>query len=252
MQKLIKVLLVICFPGISFSGLAQQQITFFSDNANNQIIEVYSSQGCSSCPPAEKWVSSLLDSPSLWHSIFPMVFHVDYWNYLGWRDPYSSPAYSARQQQLKRQNILKAVYTPGFVVNGSEWRGWFRGAKLPPASSSKGELTVTLTKTHLEATFNHNLSNPNLNMAILGFDIHTPVLAGENQNRTLRQDFVVLSHQKFPAMTTDKPLSWRESWEKPQLAAPRYAVVFWLDKAENLRPMNVTGGWLPRPFVYHQ
>ena len=89
------------------------------------LLELYTSEGCSSCPPADRWLSSLKDNPKLWKELVPVAFHVDYWDYIGWPDKFASSAYSKRQQRYARQQTINAVYTPGFVYNGAEWRQWF-------------------------------------------------------------------------------------------------------------------------------
>ncbi|WP_037471074.1 DUF1223 domain-containing protein [Shewanella waksmanii] len=88
-------------------------------------VELYTSQGCSSCPPAEQWLSSFRDHPQLWKTLFPLAFHVSYWNCIGWKDPYSKRAFSQRQYDHLNAKNTGQVYTPQFVINGKEWRGWF-------------------------------------------------------------------------------------------------------------------------------
>ena len=66
------------------------------------VLELYTSEGCSSCPPAETWLSRLREAPGLWKDFVPLAFHVDYWDYLGWRDPWGSREYSNRQRAYRR------------------------------------------------------------------------------------------------------------------------------------------------------
>lgn len=89
------------------------------------ILELYTSHGCSSCPPADAWLSKLVDRPGLWDEFIPLAFHVDYWNDLGWPDRFASKTFTDRQREYARQGYLSSVYTPGFVLRGDEWRGWF-------------------------------------------------------------------------------------------------------------------------------
>ena len=92
------------------------------------LIELYTSEGCSSCPPADRWVSSLQNEPGLWRDFIPVAFHVDYWDYIGWPDRFASPAFTARQYVYAQQQSMRTVYTPGFFNNGKEWR--WRSHKL--------------------------------------------------------------------------------------------------------------------------
>jgi hypothetical protein len=117
--------------GSAFVGIVFIQVTVHIDAApfsfksgENQaaLVELYTSEGCSSCPPAEAWLSRLKDGPGLWKEFVPVAFHVDYWDYLGWRDKWSAEAFSARQRAYASAWHNDNIYTPGFILNGSEWR----------------------------------------------------------------------------------------------------------------------------------
>src|SRR3977135_776940 len=73
------------------------EIAFESKPARNHLIELYTSEGCSSCPPAEEWMSGLKNQPRLWQDIVPVAFHVDYWDHLGWKDSFASKIWNERQ-----------------------------------------------------------------------------------------------------------------------------------------------------------
>jgi hypothetical protein len=81
------------------------------------IVELFTSQGCSSCPPADRLLANLAGDPSV--AVAPLSFHVDYWNDLGWADPYSQPAWTERQHQYARALGDSRVYTPELVVGGA-------------------------------------------------------------------------------------------------------------------------------------
>lgn len=72
-------------------------LEFASSEQRTTVVELYTSEGCSSCPPADRWISSLRDDPRLFKTLLPLVFHVDYWDRLGWPDPYARKAFSQRQ-----------------------------------------------------------------------------------------------------------------------------------------------------------
>jgi hypothetical protein len=103
---------------------ASEPKTFESGDMQTTLIELFTSEGCSSCPPADAWMSRLKTNPDLWKNIVPAVFHVDYWDGLGWRDRFAKPEFTARQRQYVATWRGDSVYTPGFVVNGREWRDW--------------------------------------------------------------------------------------------------------------------------------
>ena len=116
---------------------------FQSGDGQTMLLELYTSEGCSSCPSAETWLSRLKQSPKLWQDFVPVAFHVDYWDYLGWKDPYATKAYTQHQHDYAAQWRSRSVYTPGFVLDGREWRGGLGHEDLPRASNKRhGVLTA--------------------------------------------------------------------------------------------------------------
>src|SRR6266567_7895599 len=118
--------------------------TFESGEARTMLVELFTSEGCSSCPPADAWINQLKESPDLWKKIVPVVFHVDYWDNLGWRDRFAKPEFTSRQRRYAAAWGGDSVYTPGFVINGKEWRGWFGGNAMPITSAKVGVLRVSV------------------------------------------------------------------------------------------------------------
>lgn len=235
---------------LASSAGAATPIVFESSENQVSVLELYTSQGCSSCPPADAWLSRFVDSPGLWSEFIPLGFHVDYWNDLGYPDPFASRAFSDRQRQYARQGHLSSVYTPGFVVRGEEWRGWFR--RKPPALLSTeniGKLRLELhdgsrAKIQFKPTSPLQGDQLTLHLAILGFGLTTDVGAGENRGRTLKEDFVVLGYD------TTQQFSGSGDWD---LALPsvvpatttRKAIAAWVSEGDNLTPRQAVGGWLP-------
>jgi hypothetical protein len=78
------------------------------------VVELYTSQGCSSCPPADDYFATLVDDPG----VIPLAMHVDYWDYIGWKDTFSDPAFTARQHAYARSFGTRTVYTPQMIVGG--------------------------------------------------------------------------------------------------------------------------------------
>lgn len=89
------------------------------ESNNVVLLELFSSQGCSSCPPADRLLHELADAPEMHGKIVPLAFHVDYWNYIGWRDPFSDTKWSERQRRYSEAFNSSRIYTPQMVVNGS-------------------------------------------------------------------------------------------------------------------------------------
>ncbi len=158
-----------------------------------RLIELYTSEGCSSCPPADRWLSALPASPTL----VPLAFHVDYWDKLGWRDPYGQPAFSQRQRQ--RNTGLGWVYTPQLMLDGEDWRQWSRG--LPASKNGMAPVHLSLDLTHhpeqLYVQVTSRFTPPasahgtQLYVALYENQLVSRVNAGENAARTLRHDYVV-------------------------------------------------------------
>ena len=152
---------------------------------------------CSSCPPAESWMNGLKNAPGLWKNLFPVGFHVDYWDNLGWPDRFASSAYTQRQQAYAARSGQDSVYTPEFIVDGAEWRrGIFSGRALPATAANKsGEFSVTVSggERKLSARYVPPAGDTHrtfdLNVAWLGFNLVSDVKRGENAGRKLDHDF---------------------------------------------------------------
>jgi hypothetical protein len=86
------------------------------------LLELYTSEGCNSCPPADRWLSMLSVHGLSPHRVLALAFHVDYWNHLGWEDPFARPEFSERQRDAARRNRARLVYTPQFLLDGADYR----------------------------------------------------------------------------------------------------------------------------------
>src|SRR5579863_4246289 len=118
--------------------------TIVSPATRVSLMELYTSEGCDSCPPAEGWLASLRDDGRLWKQLVPVAFHVDYWDELGWKDPFDSHGYTLRQQRISSHAGNLTIYTPEFVLDGGEWRNWFNHRPLGlPDSAKAGVLSLT-------------------------------------------------------------------------------------------------------------
>src|SRR6266576_6091859 len=101
-------------PLLGAAALTSQSAdrVFESGPQKVHLLELFTSQGCSSCPPAEAWLSKLKGEPGLWKDFVPLAFHVDYWDRLGWRDPWANKSFSDRQRAYAKQWRSDSVYTP--------------------------------------------------------------------------------------------------------------------------------------------
>jgi hypothetical protein len=212
------------------------------------LLELYTSEGCSSCPPADRWLSGLKDDPRLWRQLVPVAFHVDYWDYLGWKDRFASPVYSARQRAYAESRLIRGVYTPGLILNGAEWRGWFLRPELRlETGEALGELTLQVDARQVQARFVTGQDAPGalrVQVAVLGFGLSTAVKDGENEGRTLTHDFVVLGYTEAPLTLTEAGYGARLDLPTAGAGAPRQALAAWVSAPNDPRPLQAVGGWL--------
>jgi hypothetical protein len=163
------------------------------------VVELFTSQGCSSCPPADALIHDIANDPALRGRVIPLAFHVDYWDSLGWRDPFSSSEWTQRQARYARTMHLSSAYTPQAVVNGTrEFVGSNRAAlsaALEKASNEKGgEITLTARRegNSLIATIQASVPvNDELMLAIVEDGVTTKIEHGENAGRTIKNDAIV-------------------------------------------------------------
>ena len=152
------------------------------------VVELYTSEGCSSCPPADKWLSTLKDKGAV-----VQAFHVGYWDYIGWIDRFATPAHTARQRQVAAWNRQRAIYTPQAVLNGRDWRDW--GGQ--PSSREPGRAAIVLSRQgadQFEASVTPTADSAARWSAYWSVTEHghsSRIRAGENAGEFLRHDFVV-------------------------------------------------------------
>jgi hypothetical protein len=234
---------------LSAATLCAEPVTFESVETPATLIELFTSEGCSSCPPADAWMTRLISSPDLWKRVVPVAFHVDYWNGLGWPDRFATAANTARQRRYAAAWASDSVYTPGLVRNGREWRGWFQSETVPESSSTKvGKLKVTARDTQADVAFTRLGGAPPVfvELALLGGGLQSNVTRGENGGRKLRHDFTVLHFASAPLhgeggrFTATVPLSSKTS-------DPPVALAAWIIPGEAQPPIQATGGWLRKP-----
>ncbi len=231
------------------------EVQFQSKVETVHLVELYTSEGCYSCPPADRWLSNLDGKTGLFTDFVPLAFHVDYWNYLGWRDTYSEAEYSKRQRRYHRLGQVSGVYTPGMFLDGHEWRAWrknnYRSINAKSASEQVGILNVTYDQGKAAFVFTPTANDQSVGkayIALLGAGIEADIPAGENKGKTLDHDFVVLDLQQLK-------LSKNEEGQfvanlpnlKSDLTAPRYALAAWVTNANDSAPIQAAGTWIDKP-----
>ncbi len=166
------------------------------------LLELYTSEGCSSCPPADKWLGGLKQDTS---KFTPLAFHVDYWDYIGWKDRFSKAEYSDRQRKTAAFGGAGFVYTPQFVMNGRDFKGWDNSRlneaveksqniasrtnlRLNTVTEANGEITL---KASAQAVKPADGKNADVFIALYENKLVSQVKAGENNGSTLKHDYVV-------------------------------------------------------------
>ncbi len=249
-MRILLVLLTYSLAILLSTAIAQDTLQFASNNKQNIMIELFTSQGCSSCPPAERWLNTYVNNTKLWNEVIPIAFHVDYWDKLGWPDPYANHAYSMRQYRHQQQRNISSVYTPGVIVNGQEWRGWIKGEDFPEPNKGAGILSFKANSEQLEVTYSRVTKDHVLNVVLLGVGITTQVERGENQGKLLKQEFVALSHEMYSAGKSNDLGQWSIPLLKdPANYAKHYALAIWVSDMDDIAPIQSTGYWIPAEWV---
>jgi len=158
------------------------------------VLELFTSQGCSSCPPADELLRQLANDRDL--HVIPLAYHVDYWNALGWRDPFSSREWSQRQGEYVRAMKIESAYTPQLVINGSRQLVGSSTFQIRSAiaqeSKRKPEARVSLTVQRNEVVVQAESNKP-AELIVVAFEngVTTKITRGENAGRTQTNDAIV-------------------------------------------------------------
>jgi hypothetical protein len=184
-----------------------------SARTTTALVELYTSEGCDSCPPADRWLSSLGPRGYAPERVVPIALHVDYWDYIGWKDPYARQVHSARQRRMAQLARAAMVYTPQVLLQGQDFRGWREGGRAAGnpgpfdaavakinARPAKARISLSLDtqgKDAFEVEVSARLEDVTPGAAALYLAAYenklvSEVKAGENRGRTLPHDYVVL------------------------------------------------------------
>ncbi|MEM9621410.1 MAG: DUF1223 domain-containing protein [Pseudomonadota bacterium] len=215
--------------------------------AQTLLVELYTSEGCSSCPPADTWLSTMKNHPGLFHQFVPVAFHVTYWDYLGWRDTLGHRSHDQRHRR-QAASAGSGVYTPGVFLHGREWRGWRRYPEGPTQQNPPevGVVQATASDNRIEVKFTpaHNLAvdAPRVFLTYLRMDESTQVNAGENRGRKLQHDFIAAP------VIAGKLRRQQNGWLATVNAEPPTgadAIAIWITDASG-NYLQSAGGYLPQ------
>ena len=233
---------LLLFSALAATATQAGELTLESKPTRTHLLELFTSQGCSSCPAAEAWLSNLKNDPRLWQDFVPVAFHVDYWDHLGWRDSFASGKWTERQSTYSARWKTDSVFTPAFVLDGALWRN----TAVPSASEeTPGVLKIVIKGERLAASFKPTTSSGQrheIHVARLGFSLATDVTAGENSGRKLLHDFVVLGLNSAAMRGGLKEVTLPAPSPK-QAPGSRSAIAAWVTLPGQLEPIQAVGGW---------
>ena len=200
MRLATKVLLTLSLVNLAIQPAIAAECSAKSGAQTVPLLELYTSEGCSSCPPADKWMSGIKTD-----KVTPLAFHVDYWDYIGWKDKFSKAEYSDRQRKTAAFGGAGFVYTPQFVMNGRDFKGWDNSRlsqsveasqklasranlSLNVVTEANGDITLKSTAQTVKP---NDAKNSDIFVAIYENKLVSQVKAGENSGSTLKHDYVV-------------------------------------------------------------
>jgi hypothetical protein len=205
------------------------------------VIELFTSEGCSSCPPADRILNEIaLEARQKKMHVYPLSMHVDYWDYLGWRDPFSDQKFSLRQERYAQAFGHKGVYTPEVVVNGQYGFGGYDRNRLnqhigeflkTPAPASIG-LELTVLNSRAKLRYKAHVNGPSvINVALVERDVKIKVERGENAGSVLAhenvvRDFRVLDAAGQGELEMDLPRDFQPA---------RFSVIAYVQEKESLK-----------------
>ena len=168
------------------------------------LVELFTSEGCSSCPPADRWLRSLPGNGYGFDKVVPLSLHVGYWDYIGWKDPYAQQRFTDRQRSYARLRQSNSVYTPQVVLAGSDFRSWdgagFKRevtalSSRPALANIAFNASAVGSVVQIKAEAQSAQAGTQLHLALFEMGLKNKVTRGENSGETLTHDFVVRQWQ---------------------------------------------------------
>jgi hypothetical protein len=212
------------------SATAAMSCDVISPKHTVALVELFTSEGCSSCPPADRWLQNLPRNGYAFDKVVPLSLHVGYWDYIGWKDPYAQQRFTDRQRAYANLRQSNSVYTPQVVLAGSDFRSWdgasfkrelsamaarpaaaniaLSAAAVGSALQIKTEVAMATEAQTTQAATRQAATQ--LHLAIFEMGLKNKVTRGENSGETLTHDFVVRQWQG-PALLEQGKLSSKQT-----------------------------------------
>jgi hypothetical protein len=200
-----RIVLLACAAAMAMDAHAVQ-CKAQSPRTTTALVELYTSEGCDSCPPADRWLSSLAERGYGPDRVVPIALHVDYWDYIGWKDPYARQAHAARQRKMASLARAAMVYTPQVLLQGRDFRRWGTpafGEEVAKINALPERARISLLleqrgaaafeiEARAELLEARRPADVALYLGAYENKLVSEVKAGENRGRTLAHDYVVL------------------------------------------------------------
>jgi hypothetical protein len=233
MHRIAILALVACLP-----ALAAPDCIVRSGPNTAALVELYTSEGCSSCPPADQWLSSFARARRS-ALVVPIAFHVSYWDYIGWKDAYADPRYGERQRERAKASGEAMVYTPQVMVGGRDFREWASEEELERklaalnrvAPRAQIEMRTALqpdgglrVSARASLAPSARAADATRQLAIAQNGLASRVTAGENRGEHLRHDFVVRDFRTYTRargdteIAADAAVAPRADWDLDHLS----------------------------------
>ena len=231
MEKIFLIILLLLLPT---SLLAQNVTTIKSPQHRVAMLELYTSEGCSSCPPADVFLSQLKDKGISDQQLIPMAFHVTYWDYIGWKDRFAKKQFDQRQRERARKNKQASVYTPQFVFSGEDYRRFASFSNdvdklIKQKASVDLELTADKQSDNLQLNLKSDISRSNLKkvgfyFVLIENNLSSEVKGGENEGKELKHDYVVRQFfGPYFQMETEQSIKLQPEWKQQDLSIVAFA-----------------------------
>ncbi|MFK7964796.1 MAG: DUF1223 domain-containing protein [Burkholderiaceae bacterium] len=210
---------------------AEHQCSVLSPKNRVALVELYTSEGCSSCPPADKWLSALSESGLSTKQVLPLAMHVDYWDYIGWKDRFADPRYTKRQRNHAVNNRLRNIYTPQVVTAGKDTRDWYRArsflSRVSAINQEQASISIELSASAGEVTgaplqvsiavapvagADDLPERSQVHLMVYEDSLSTEVSRGENAGELLTHDRVVRAWARPQSLT--EPLTTSADFER--------------------------------------
>jgi hypothetical protein len=213
---------------------ASADCTVHSDSHARALVELYTSEGCSSCPPADHWLSELATRGD--KRVVPLAFHVSYWDYIGWKDRFADARYTERQRDIAQAQGASMVYTPQVMIGGEDFRRWSSAGAADRAideiarAPARASITIA-SKPASDAGIDGNAAiqsagkprNVVLFVALTQDGLSSKVTAGENRGENLRHHAVVRDLVVIPAGNGAFHFARKADWDPAHMSIVAFA-----------------------------